>query len=86
MFRKSLQVSSTDPGRHMMKNYCPCQYIESHLKCKPQGEIFVHEVLDEVSKFDIILNLLFQAIFASVFHKRHRTIICIHTEFRNKVF
>lgn len=54
MFRKCLQVSSTDPGRHMMKNYCPCQYIESHLKCKPQGEILSSMILTKLVNLMLI--------------------------------
>lgn len=32
-------VSSLEPGRHCAHVLCPCQYIERHLKCKPQGKL-----------------------------------------------
>ncbi|CAO1314762.1 unnamed protein product [Diamesa serratosioi] len=35
--RGMLDVSSIEPARHLAKFMCPCQYIECHLKCKPQG-------------------------------------------------
>lgn len=36
--RGMLDVSSVEPARHLAKFMCPCQYIECHLKCKPQGK------------------------------------------------
>ncbi|XP_065078755.1 uncharacterized protein LOC135701757 isoform X2 [Ochlerotatus camptorhynchus] len=35
--RGLLDVSSVEPARHCRQFQCPCQYIEYHLKCKPQG-------------------------------------------------
>ncbi|XP_062545246.1 uncharacterized protein LOC134211892 isoform X2 [Armigeres subalbatus] len=35
--RGLLDVSSVEPARHCRQFQCPCQYIEFHLKCKPQG-------------------------------------------------
>ncbi|XP_062545249.1 uncharacterized protein LOC134211892 isoform X5 [Armigeres subalbatus] len=34
--RGLLDVSSVEPARHCRQFQCPCQYIEFHLKCKPQ--------------------------------------------------
>lgn len=30
--------SSVQPARHCPQFMCPCQFIEQHLKCKPQGK------------------------------------------------
>ncbi|XP_062545248.1 uncharacterized protein LOC134211892 isoform X4 [Armigeres subalbatus] len=38
--RGLLDVSSVEPARHCRQFQCPCQYIEFHLKCKPQGYPF----------------------------------------------
>nr|XP_019559151.2 uncharacterized protein LOC109427947 isoform X3 [Aedes albopictus]XP_029728329.1 uncharacterized protein LOC109428265 isoform X3 [Aedes albopictus] len=35
--RGLLDVTSVEPARHCRQFQCPCQYIEFHLKCKPQG-------------------------------------------------
>lgn len=37
MLRSYLKVSAESPARHLQKHMCPCQFIECHLKCKPQG-------------------------------------------------
>lgn len=31
-------VSASEPARHCVSYICPCQFIERHLKCKPQGK------------------------------------------------
>ncbi|XP_053693860.1 uncharacterized protein LOC128741818 isoform X3 [Sabethes cyaneus] len=35
--RGLIDVTSVEPARHCHQFQCPCQYIEYHLKCKPQG-------------------------------------------------
>ncbi|CRK99945.1 CLUMA_CG013243, isoform B [Clunio marinus] len=37
MLRNWLKVTNEEPGRHMVKNLCPCQFIVSHLEYKPKG-------------------------------------------------
>ncbi|KAG5675670.1 hypothetical protein PVAND_005557 [Polypedilum vanderplanki] len=37
--RNYIKVTNNDPARHMSEVLCPCQFIESHLKCKPQGSM-----------------------------------------------
>jgi hypothetical protein len=37
MLRGFLKISNNEPARHMVKNICPCQFVECHLKCKPEG-------------------------------------------------
>ncbi|KXJ75578.1 hypothetical protein RP20_CCG011445 [Aedes albopictus] len=37
--RGLLDVTSVEPARHCRQFQCPCQYIEFHLKCKPQGKL-----------------------------------------------
>ncbi|EDS32338.1 conserved hypothetical protein [Culex quinquefasciatus] len=36
--RGLIDVTSVEPARHCRQFQCPCQYIEYHLKCKPQGK------------------------------------------------
>ncbi|XP_053693858.1 uncharacterized protein LOC128741818 isoform X2 [Sabethes cyaneus] len=36
--RGLIDVTSVEPARHCHQFQCPCQYIEYHLKCKPQGK------------------------------------------------
>ncbi|XP_053693861.1 uncharacterized protein LOC128741818 isoform X4 [Sabethes cyaneus] len=38
--RGLIDVTSVEPARHCHQFQCPCQYIEYHLKCKPQGYPF----------------------------------------------
>lgn len=38
VLRGLADVSLTEPGRHCASYTCPCQYIERHIKCKPQGK------------------------------------------------
>ncbi|XP_053693862.1 uncharacterized protein LOC128741818 isoform X5 [Sabethes cyaneus] len=38
--RGLIDVTSVEPARHCHQFQCPCQYIEYHLKCKPQGYLF----------------------------------------------
>ncbi|XP_039431942.1 uncharacterized protein LOC120414703 isoform X3 [Culex pipiens pallens] len=35
--RGLIDVTSVEPARHCRQFQCPCQYIEYHLKCKPQA-------------------------------------------------
>lgn len=36
--RGFIKVNSIQPARHCAPHMCPCQFIEQHLKCKPQGK------------------------------------------------
>lgn len=37
--RGFIKVGVTEPARHCAPYICPCQFIEEHLKCKPQGKL-----------------------------------------------
>lgn len=36
--RGFIKVGVNEPARHCAPYICPCQFIEQHLKCKPQGK------------------------------------------------
>lgn len=37
--RGFIKVGAQEPARHCAPYICPCQFIEEHLKCKPQGKL-----------------------------------------------
>lgn len=37
--RGFIKTGVTEPARHCAPYICPCQFIEEHLKCKPQGKL-----------------------------------------------
>ena len=37
--RGFIKTGVTEPARHCAPHICPCQFIEEHLKCKPQGKL-----------------------------------------------
>lgn len=39
--RGFIKVGGIQPARHCAQFMCPCQFIEEHLKCKPQGKFKV---------------------------------------------